>query len=171
MAGKSRRRRQGEVAPVGSLLLSSLSKEQARMMLMADLCSRWSEAVGEKIGRSSAPESLVDGVLTVVAASPYCAQERGMRGGDIASAVRDRWSLEVSSVRVRVGKPGISRKPGAKERKRAPVRPAPEEIASCREKIGGIIPGGEIAESLARLMAQYRKRFGGKDPETQNRRD
>ncbi len=163
MAGRSRRRRQGEVAPVGSLLLSSLSKEQARMMLMADLCSRWREAVGDKIGRISSVESLLDGVLTVVAATPYCAQEIGMRGGYIASAVRERWGLEVSSVRVRVGKTQAPQKPGEKNRKRPPVRPDPEEIASCREKIGGIVQRDDITEGLARLMAQYRKRFGGKE--------
>lgn len=163
MAGRSRRRRHGEVAPVGSLLFSSLSKEQARMMLMADLCSRWREAVGDKIGRISSVESLLDGVLTVVAATPYCAQEIGMRGGDIASAVRERWGLEVSSVRVRVGKTLAQQKPGEKNRKRPPVRPDPEEIASCREKIGKIALAGDIAEGLARLMAQYRKRFGGKE--------
>lgn len=163
MVGRSRRRRQGGVAPVGSLLLSSLSKEQAMMMLMADLCSRWREAVGEKIGRISSPESLLDGVLTVVAATPYCAQEIGMRGGDIASAVKEKWSLEVSSVRVRVGKPQTPQKPRDKNRKKPPVRPDPEEIESCREKIGGIVPRDDITEDLARLMAQYRKRFGGKE--------
>lgn len=162
MAGRGRRRRQGEVAPVGSLLLSSLSKEQARMMLMADLCSRWSEAVGEKLGRASSPESLLDGVLTIVASSPHCAQEIGMRGGDIASVVRDKWSLEVTSVKARVGRPEAGRKPQSGVRKRAPVRANPEEIASCREKINEIIPDGGFADDLARLMAQYRKRFGAK---------
>ncbi|NBJ14732.1 MAG: DUF721 domain-containing protein [Dehalobacter sp. 4CP] len=162
MAGRSRRRRQGEVAPVASLLLSSLSKEQARMMLMADLCSRWSEAVGEKIGARSSPESLVDGVLTVVAANPGFAQEIGMRGGDIAAAVRDRWSLEVTSVRVRVGKTSSPAKPAARWRRGSPLMPDPKEIASCRERIGDIVQSEEIAEGLARLMAQYRKRFGDK---------
>ena len=162
MAGRSRRRRQGEVSPVASLLLSSLSKEQARMMLMADLSSRWSEAVGEKIGRISSPESLLDGVLTVVAATPYCAQEIGMKGGDIAAAVRGKWSLEVLSVKVRVGKPKASQSPAGKGRRKSPVRPDPEEIASCRKKIGEISLADDVAEGLARLMAQYRKRFGKK---------
>lgn len=132
------------------------------MMLMADLCSRWSEAVGEKIGRISAPESLLDGVLTIVAANPYCAQEIGMKGGDIASVVSEKWSLEVLSVRVRVGKPKTSQSVGIKSRRKPPVRPDPEEIASCREKIGEISLADDIAEGLARLMAQYRKRFGKK---------
>ncbi|MDO9508645.1 MAG: DciA family protein [Thermovirgaceae bacterium] len=163
MAAKSRKRRHGEVATLGSLLLSSLSREQARMMQMADLCSRWSEAVGDKIGGKSSPESLLDGVLTIVAATPPCAQEIGMRGGDIASLVREKWSLEVLSVRVRVGKPKTVRKTRGSGRKCSPVKPDPKEIAACRERIEELVPRDDIAEGLARLMAQYRKRFGEKD--------
>ncbi len=163
MAAKSRKRRHGEVATLGSLLLSSLSREQARMIQMAELCTRWSEVVGPLLAGKSAPESLLDGALMIVAANPSYAQEIGMRGGDIASLVREKWSLEVSSVKVRVGKPKTVRKSAGPRRKSSPVKPDPEEIAACRDRIEEIVPRDDIAEGLARLMAQYRKRFGGKE--------
>jgi hypothetical protein len=62
---------------------------------------------------------------------------------------------------VRVGKVKKDRHLPGKARKSSVVLPEPESIDECREKIRGVIPREDVEEGLARLMAQYRKRFGG----------
>ncbi|HPD97096.1 MAG TPA: DUF721 domain-containing protein [Synergistales bacterium] len=156
-----RGRRKGEVSAVGSLLLSSLSKEQSRMLLLADLATRWEEVVGPNRGGKSSPGSLVDGNLVVTAVSPSCAQDIRMRAGDLVLKIREKWGLDVSSITVRVGKVKKDRHLPGKARKSSVVLPEPESIDECREKIRGVIPREDVEEGLARLMAQYRKRFGG----------
>ncbi|HPK43086.1 MAG TPA: DciA family protein, partial [Synergistales bacterium] len=105
MAARKRARcsRQG-LSKVGSLLMASLSREQASMLLFADLCSRWCEVVGPKLAGRSSPGHLIDGTLYVTASDPLLCQEITMRGGDIASRVKEKWGLEVSGVLPRVGR-------------------------------------------------------------------
>ncbi len=156
-----RGRRKGEISPVGSLLLSSLSKEQARMLLLADLSSRWAEVAGPLGAGKSSPGSLLDGNLIVTAHSPSSAQEIRMRAGDLVMQIREKWGLEISSITVRVGKVKKERNLPDKGKKKSVVLPEPESIIECREKVRDLIPREDVVEGLARLMAQYRKRFGG----------
>jgi hypothetical protein len=162
MPARSRRRKNQGVATVGSLLLSSLSTDQSRMLLMADLCSRWPEVVGPRLGDNSSPGSIIDGVLTVVVSRSIFSHEISMRGGDITTAVREGWGLDVSGVRVQVGK--VRRKqPDRKPKKGAgPVTPERTEVDACLDRVKHVVSRDDVAENLARLMVLYRKRFGGK---------
>lgn len=162
MPARGRRRKNQGVARVGSLLLSSLSKDQSRMLLMADLCSRWAEVVGPRLADNCCPGSIIDGILTVVISRSVFSQEIAMRGGDITAAVRDGWGLDVSGVRVQMGRlhrKRPDRKPGKGS---GTVIPESSEVDACLDRIRPVVPRDDVAEDLARLMALYRKRFGGK---------
>jgi len=161
MAARMRRRssRQG-VSKVGSLLMASLTREQASMLLFADLCSRWCEVVGPKLARRSSPGDLLDGTLCVIASDPLLCQEITMRGGDIASSVKEKWNLEVTGVSARVGKPLGRVTTEKKAPTREPLRPDTGEVAACLEKVRPAVGRDDVASDLARLMALYKKKFG-----------
>ncbi|GEM_PF-291902 len=159
MAVRRRKRSNQGVSRVGSLLMSSLSREQSMMLLFADLCSRWGEVVGPKLAGRSSPGSIQDGTLTVVVSEPILSQEITMRGGDIASRISRGWGLDVSGVSVKVGRTR-RRSPEKRSPKREALKIGPEEVKSCLEKVRPVIPRDDVASDLARLMALYKKRFG-----------
>ncbi|NLO55659.1 MAG: DUF721 domain-containing protein [Thermovirga sp.] len=161
MAARTRRRssRQG-LSKVGSLLMASLSREQASMLLFADLCSRWCEVVGPKLARRSSPGDLLDGTLFVIASDPLLCQEITMRGGDIASRVKEKWDLEVTGVSARVGRPRRRITSEKRARTCEPLRLGTDEVAACLEELRPAIGRDDVASDLARLMALYKKKFG-----------
>ena len=161
MAARKRARcsRQG-LSKVGSLLMASLTKEQASMLLFADLCSRWCEVVGPKLAGRSSPGHLIDGTLYVTASDPLLCQEITMRGGDIASRVKEKWGLEVSGVLPRVGRLRGSEPPEKRSREPKPLKPVAGEVAACLEEVRPAVGRDDVAADLARLMALYRKKFG-----------
>jgi hypothetical protein len=87
-----------------------------------------------------------------------------MRGGTIARQITKRWGIEITSVKVRVGRlPGNrgSRKSGKKQK--GSVRVPEKIVETSRSEIDKTVGRKDAEEALARLMALYRTRFARPD--------
>ncbi|MGC9372181.1 MAG: DUF721 domain-containing protein [Thermovirgaceae bacterium] len=150
--------------PAKSVMEEALTPEIRRGLAVAGMASAWDGIVGEKLARRTAPEKIEKTVLTVVAVDGAFAQEISMRGGSIAREITKRWGIEVTSVKVRVGRlPGKKggRKPAKKQK--GAIRVPEKTVKASRSEIDSTVGREDAEAALARLMALYRTRFAKPD--------
>ncbi len=85
-----------------------------------------------------------------------------MRGARIVKNLEREWNILVSGITVTVGRVPPPPRDGAPPVDR-PLGSVPaEEVHAALDVVAEKVDRGDVAESLARLMAVYRKRFPGK---------
>ena len=125
--------------------------------------SEWASVVGPILGQQSAPLDLADGELLVTAETPLVGNRLSMMGGNIARALAKRWGLEVVKVRVVIGRiPLKATASGGASAPLANLRVREEDVREFESRCLENIPDfpEDAAESLARLRAFFKKRFG-----------
>lgn len=161
MRRKKSKRNPGGIKQAGALVFSSLSPLQQRMIILADLASRWESAAGKTLAKRTRPVSFEDGILVVTAETPAFAQEIRMRGASLAKRITRDWGLDVNGVEARVGRvpaqKGNARSSGSRVHPK--LRPGPEMVEEARKRVARSMEQSETAEALARLMALYKTRF------------
>lgn len=164
-------RRKGERPAIraGDCLKRSLPPAMVAGIRLASLAEGWADLAGT-LGRRSRPLRLEKGELVVLAETPAVAQQLRMRGGDLCRKIREKWNLQVQAIRPIVGKgrPSPSSRKAAVPRRLPSIVVGQNEVQEALEEIRGTIGREDILFSLARLMATYRKRFGG--PGKRNKR-
>lgn len=141
---------------------NSLTPEVMKGIRLAGLAEEWPRIAGPP-GRMSRPLRMERGELVVLAETPAVAQQLRMRGGDLCRKIREACSLEVRAIRPIVGQRRPSppaRRPQGAERK-PPLAVGEREVQEAVDELRGTIGNEDVLVSLARLMATYRKRFGG----------
>lgn len=160
-----RRRPSDQALPLALLLDGALPPPVKGGLLLADLSLKWKDVVGPLAARSR-PHRIEEGLLIVIVESPALAQRLRIQSGTVARKIREGWGLPVTGLRAVVG-------PVSSVRKRMEaVRPSPsgplqirkDELEAARERIAPHVEDEKISSALARLLAVYRRRFGGGSP-------
>lgn len=154
--------RKGSARPLSELLWGSLPEGAKMRIRVAASARNWESVVGLLLAKRSAPKRIVEGKLLVVAESPAVAQELTMRGGRIVGNLRKEWDIDVSGITVSVGRVPPPPREDTSSGKRPLVSAPVEEVHAALGSIAEKVERGDVAESLARLMAVYRKRFPGR---------
>ncbi|MFP4482422.1 MAG: DUF721 domain-containing protein [Thermovirgaceae bacterium] len=153
--------------PAKSVIEEALTPEIRRGLAVAGMAFAWAGIVGDKLARRTAPEKIEKTVLTVVASNGAFAQEISMRGGSIAREIMERWGIEVTSVKVRVGRlPGKKGQKRTGRRQKEKIKVPEKALQASRSEIDRTVGREDAEEALARLMALYRTRFGSRDGES-----
>jgi len=165
-----RRGREGKVQPIEALLQRAMPQRYDAMEKLEKAARTWESIVGPVLGKQSVPLDIVSGELLIVAENPLVGNRLTMMGGNITRALAERWGLEVTKVKIAVGRLPLKTSPGSG----ATNRSASSRAASIRvleEDVNGFSSyclesqpdfPEDAAESLARLRAFFIKRFGGK---------
>lgn len=149
----------GVALPLGALFEGALTPDIKRGLALADLTLKWNDVVGPLASRSR-PLRIDDERLVVVADSPALAQRLKIQAGGVIRKIREGWGLPLSGLQVVVG-------PVRMRRRQAPSPPPPvaapteEELTWAKGLIAAHIEDEKTTSALARLMAVYRRRFGG----------
>lgn len=152
------------IRPAKSVMEEALTPEIRRGLAVAGMASAWDGIVGEKLARRTAPEKIEKTTLTVVAADGAFAQEISMRGGTIARQITKRWGIEITSVKVRVGRlPGNRGRRKSGKKQKGAVRVPEKIVEASRSEIDSTVGRKDAEDALARLMALYRTRFARPD--------
>jgi hypothetical protein len=154
--------RRGSAKPLSELLWNSLPEGAKVRIRVAASARNWESVVGPLLAKRSAPKRIVEGKLLVVAESPAAAQELVMRGARIVKNLEREWHILVSGITVSVGRVPPPPRGGALPEDR-PLGSVPaEEVHAALDVVAEKVERDDVAESLARLMAVYRKRFPGR---------
>jgi hypothetical protein len=154
--------RKGSAKPLSELLWNSLPEGAKLRIRVAASARNWESVVGPILAKRSAPRRVVEGKLLIVAESPAAAQELVMRGTRIVKALQKEWNLLVSGITVSVGRVPPPPREGTLPEDR-PLGSVPaEEVEAALGVVAEKVERDDVAESLARLMAVYRKRFPGR---------
>lgn len=81
-----------------------------------------------------------------------------MRGASIVRTL-SRYGLEVTGVQVRVGEVRRRAPKGRTQPAQRSARVDTEEVRRCREQVEERIHRDDVADSFARMMATFKKRF------------
>ncbi len=159
-AVRASRGRLERVASLKELLEGMVPSGSDRMRKLEDVTRNWASVVGPARARLSAPYELEDGTLRVAAATPHAAQQIANMKGNILRILKDRWDLEVETVRVTQGPPPLRARTvqNVPRRRHPPVALPPEEVEALRTACPETL-SDEAAEGLARLRAFFARRF------------
>lgn len=154
--------RRGPV-PVSDLLAIALPG-LGQHLLVEQIRERWADIVGPEGSRRSRPESLRQGVLTVIADNSPWLQELTLRSDDLLARVQVHHGRAVTALRFALGRmpnaPGPRREPAAR-----PLRPRsldPDDRREIEQMTAGIADPA-LAVTLERLLTKDRLARGGRE--------
>ena len=159
------RGRDEKIQPVETLLKRIMPPLYEAGENLEKAVREWESVVGPVLARQSVPLDIANGELIVAAEGPLAGNRVAMMGGNIARILAERWGLEVTKVKVVVGRLPLKTAPrneGVVARSHV-VRVQEEEVREFSSRFLAILPdfpqAKETAESLARLRAFFMKRF------------
>jgi hypothetical protein len=133
-------------------------------LLAERIRERWADIVGPEGSRRSRPESLRQGVLTVIVDSSPWLQELTLRSGDLLALVQASHGRAVTSLRFALGRmpnaPEPRREPAA--RPRQPRRLDPDDRREIDQMTAGIADPA-LAVTLERLLTKDRLARGTRE--------
>jgi hypothetical protein len=151
---------------VNALLGRAMPPQYDLQLKFRQAAAEWPRVVGSRLGSLSAPLSLTDGELLVVADTPLSASRLSMMGGSIAHALMERWRIEVKKVKVVVGRLPLK---DAAEPKKLPQPTAAPRVSVKEGDVKKLeqtylekspdLPE-DAALALAHFRAFFMKRFG-----------
>jgi len=155
------------IQPIDVLLKQAMPSQYGAMEKLDKAARAWESVVGPILGRQSVPLDIINGELIVAAENPLIGNRLTMMGGNITRTLAERWRLEITKVKVVVGRLPLKTAPaggGSRSTSPAAVRVREEDVEEFLSRCTETLPDfpEDAAESLARLRAFFIKRFGKK---------
>ncbi|NLL35930.1 MAG: DUF721 domain-containing protein [Fretibacterium sp.] len=139
-------------------------KGAAEILKLDSIIAGWSGVVGPELARRSRPFELLKGELLVAVDGSHVGSGIVRMRGNIIRALKRKWDIEVTEVRVRViyGTPLPRARPSSPSpRRRAPAASADvvdeEELAALKARFSLRLPE-DVASALARFLLFQERR-------------
>lgn len=160
MRAKASKEKLGRLASVGELLDRVMPEQGERMRKLTEVLRAWGSLVPPAVARHSAPYDLVGETLCVSTNLPQVKQRLLMMKGNIQRALKGRWDLEVTEVKVILGDPPLKVSVSSQGPRRRHPRVEPDEAAvlAFREACPDSLTP-ETSNALAHLRAFFVKRY------------
>ena len=160
MRVKASKEKLGRLASMRELLERVMPEQGERMRKLAEVVRAWGSLVPPGVARHSSPYDLVGGALCVASNLPQVKQQLLMMKGNIQRALKSRWVLEVTEVKVLTGAPPLKVSVTSHGSRRRHPRVEPDEamVQTFREECPDSLTP-EASNALAHLRAFFTRRF------------
>ncbi|MCR4819459.1 MAG: DUF721 domain-containing protein [Fretibacterium sp.] len=160
MQAKASKEKLGRLVSVRELLSRVMPDQSGRMGKLEEVLRAWGTLVPPAVARHSVPCDLVGGTLCVSVNLPQVKQQLLMMKGNIQRALKSRWDLEVTEVKVLIGEPPlkVSNSSQGPRRRHPWVEPDEAAVQAFREACPDSLTQ-EASNALAHLRAFFARRF------------
>lgn len=160
MRARASKEKLGRLASMSELLERVMPEQGERMRKLAEVVRAWSSLVPPGVARHSSPYDLVGGTLCIASNLPQVKQQLLMMKGNIQRALKSRWDLEVTEVKVLIGDPPLKVSVTSQGPRRRHPRVEPDEamVQAFREACPDSLTP-EASKALAHLRAFFCKRL------------
>ncbi len=145
---------------LSGLITGALHPKVLKRMKISEISQNWIEVVGPLLAGKSSVSGLEEDHLVVIASSSSVAQQVKMRAGTVRERIKSIWDLDISGVKVYVGRQERKNSSSQQTRNTIRINPSPQDVKRELEYMEKRLDDEKLARALANLKATYRKRFG-----------
>lgn len=156
----AKKRFRGKPRKLSGFITGALHPNVLRRMKVSEIDKNWFEVVGPLLAGKSSVCGIEGNELVVIACSSSVAQQIKMRAGTIISRVKAIWNIDISGLKVFVGRKERQKNSTHIVSTDIRIRPSKHEIQKELQLLENRLDDGKLARSIASLKATYRKRFG-----------